>query len=493
MYEIQFGEWLPDRADYKNPGLIDCSDVYPGGGGYRPFGSAVAQSATTTETVTSAQMFFDNSSNAVVFGGSSTRLLTDRSGTVTETTGYNSTSGGWDFERYKELVVAVSIENDPQYLTDIDTDDTYSTLSDAPKAACIGRVDDFLVLGDLVDIEVGTPTVPHRLRWSAKNDPTASWATDRATMAGYQDLDPKDGRIVAIVGGRSGLVFQERAIRRMVFVGAPRVFEFPYVSVDKGAIAGKSAVTIGADTFFLSQEGFWRTNGADIENIGAGRVNEWFADAVDDANVKMTHGAINWPEKSIVWAFYEPSGARYTKEIIYNFAVDKWSYATLECDYLVQTQVNAQTLGSLAALFPSGLGTMSAYTLGAAEWRAKDLSFAAYIESGSGSDFATLDGTARAASFLTGESMITPGRRSRITGVWPGLETISALVTTQVRSRAQEGGTTSVTASTVRGADGFCPHNVDNWIHAARVDVPAGTDWTNATHVIVRAKASGLR
>lgn len=491
--DIPLGEWLPDAPAYKNPGLVDAMNVYPSAGGYRPFSSPVAQSATTTETVNGAQMFFDNSSNAVIFGGSSTRLFTDRSGTVTETTGYNATTG-WNFERYKELVVAVDAANDPQYLTDIDTDDTWSTLSDAPKAARIGRVDDFLVIGDIVsDLEAGNPTVPHRLRWCAKNDPTASWATDRGTLANYRDLDPKYGKITAIVGGRFGLVFQERAIWRMDFIGSPEGFEFNLVSEDSGAIAPNSVVTIGADTFYLSQDGFRRTNGSDIENIGSSRVNEWFNDTADDANVSLTHGAVNWPQRSIVWGFYPNGGSTFATLLIYNFVLDRWSYSSQAVDYLVQTRVNAETLGTLATPFPSGLGTMSAYTLGYSEWQAKDLGFAAYIESGNGSDFATMDGAALAASFLTGDAMLAPGRRSEVLGVWPGVASESAAITTRIRTRSRHGGAAALSTAASIGADGFCPHKVDGWLHAVRMDIPASAVWDNATNLIVRVRQGGKR
>jgi hypothetical protein len=493
-FELPLGDWTPDAPAFKNPGLVDALNVYPSAGGYSPFPSPVAQSDTTTEVVTGADMFFDVNSNAVICGGSSTRLFTLRSSTVTETTGYSATASGWKFERFKDLIIAASIENDLQYLTDIDTDDTWSVLTGTPpKAAQIGRVDDFIVVGDLVDIEAGNPTVHHRIRWSAKNNPAASWATDRGTMCGYQDLDPADGKITAIVGGRFGLVFQERAIRRMVFVGAPQVFDFPYVAVGQGAVAPGSVVTIGADTFFLSQDGFHRTNGSDIQNIGYGRINEWFSAEVSDVNISKTHGAINWPQKCIVWAFYPSGGSTFAKLLIYNFALDRWSYSDQNLHYLVQTRVNSETLASLASTFPGGIGTMSAYTLGTSEWRAKDLGFAAYVTSGAGSDFATMDGAALAASFLTGEAMLEPGYRTKVGGVWPGVETMAATVTTSVRSRTQQGGDVSTTTPTVKAADGFCPHNVDNWLHAIRMSIPAATVWDNATNVLVRAKRSGRR
>lgn len=510
VHEFPFGEWLPDQPDYQNAGMVEADNVYPTARGFGPFETASATAATTTEPITGAQMFFDNSGNSVVVMGGSTILATKRSTTVAETGSYNATSAGWSFERFNDLIIAVSIENDPQYLDDIDTDDTWSALPGTPpKAAQIGRVGDFLVLGDLVDITAGNPTVPNRVRWSAFNNPTTAWVTDRGELSDYRDLDPKYGRVTAIVGGRFGLIFQERAIWRMTFVGAPKVFEFAEVSVDRGCIAAGSAVTIAADTFFLSQDGFWKTNGSDVQQIGAERVNDWFNDEVDDGNVKLTHGALNWPKRSIVWTFYPAGSSAFTKQIIYNFVLNKWSSASQTIDFLTKSQIDALTIGDLAGLFAT-IGDMSAYTLGSSEWKAKDLSFAAFIPGGqttsfssgfstgfafgaTGSAFANMTGATAEANLVTGDTQIEPGYRSRVTGAWPIVQTQDTTLTTKIRSRATQGGAISTTTATTKAADGFCPHNVDNWIHSVRTTIPAGITWDHASGVQVRAVRSGRR
>lgn len=490
---IPFGDWLPDQPDYKNPGLQTAQGVYPSAGGYSPFFGAIGQGATTTEPVLGAEMYLDNNSNPQVFGGSSTRLFTLRSGTVTETSGYSAVER-WAFERFGDFVVAVSIENDPQYLTSVASDDTWSALPGTPpRAAQVGKVDDFLVFGDLNDnADGGSVAAPNRVRWSAKNSPTTDWVTDRGELSGFRDLDPRYGRVTAIVGGRYGLVFQERAIWRMVFVGAPIVFEFEPVSVDRGCIASDSAVTIGTDTFYLSQDGFSVTNGAGAEPIGNNRVNEWFAENVDETVLKFVHGAVNWPARCIIWTFRGSGAQRYNLQVIYNFVLDRWSHATELLDYLVKFKVAGETLGSLVGTYPT-LQDASAFTLGSQEWKARDLVFGGFIESGAGSEFALFSGDAVAATFLTGETQIAPGSRSEVSGIWPVLETTSAQVMTRVRTRNQQGGADTYTPATTRAADGFCPHKVDGWIHAAEVVIPEGTNWDNAQGVIIRAKRTGRR
>lgn len=493
--DLPFGEWLPDQPDYQNPGLVVANNAYPTTAGFGPFFAPTESTATTTEVVNGAANFFDRSGNAVACMGSATRLYTKRGNVVSETTGYMTTVDGWRFERFGDLAIAVSIQNAPQYLTDINTDDGWSALPGSPpKAAQIGRVGDFLVLGDLVDIDgLGNPEVPNRVRWGAFNNPTASWVTDRGELSDFRDLDPRYGRVTAIVGGRFGLVFQERAVWRMVFVGAPKVFEFEEVLVGQGCTASGSAVTIGAVTYFQSQNGFMRTNGSDYENIGSARISKWFGENLSETSDNLTNGAVNWPARSIVWAFRTgATSSGFDRLLIYNFVVNRWSYASLEVDYLVESKTDAQTLGDLGAQFTT-LSDMAAFTLGNEAWRSKSLSFAAFCRSGSGSVFATMDGPALAAEFTTGDFQVDPNARATITGLWPVIETASADITCQSRTRAQHGGGVSVSKATKRGADGYCPQHTDGWLHSFRSIVPAGETWNKASGIRVRYVATGSR
>jgi len=494
VQEVLFGEWLPDAPDYANPGLVAAENVYHSPKGYVPMPGPNPQSLTTTEPVTQARTYFDTSGSAVYVAGSSTRLSVTKGGAVTEATGFNATDA-WRFERFNDLIIAVSLENDTQYLDGIDTDTTWSALPGSPpRASQIAKVNDFIVMGDLVDtVAAGAPTVPYRIRWSAFNNPTTAWADDRGNLTGFRDLDRRYGRITGIVGGRFGLVFQERAIWRLIFVGAPKVWELQEVAIDRGCIAPDSVVPLGFQTFFLSQDGFQLTDGADVRGVGDQKINDWFSENANGARVSLTQGAINWPNRSIVWAF-SPSGVSNLSRILaYNFVTNRWTAGAVNVSALCRSTVDAQTLGSLGVTFPSGLGTMSDFTLGAQEWKAQGLSFAAYVPSGNGSDFATMNANNLAAEIVTGDASLLPGYRSEVSGVWPIIEAQMSGVMTSVRSKGFEGGAISTTAPTVRGVDGFCPHKADNWLHSVRMTIPANSAWNNAMGVRVRVKKTGRR
>lgn len=494
VQELEFGQWLPDQADYKNPGLVVANNAYPSSGGYAPFEGAVLSGLSVSSPVLGARLFFQNDGTTIVCGGTAQSLFV-LDATVTTTSPPYSSASSWQFERFSDLIIAVSKENAPQYLTDLDTDTGFSDLPGSPpKASVVGKVNDFLVLGDLEDIaSLGSPNVPHRVRWSAFNNPTANWVTDRGELSDYRDLDAKYGRVTGIVGGRWGLVFQERAIWRMTFVGAPKVFEFDLVADDRGCIASGSIVNIGYETFFLDAGGFYVTNGSEVQPIGDEILNEWFEGEADAARIRTVHASINWPKRSILWAFKPVGSDTFSKELVYSFVTREWASADVEVDYLVTANQDALTLGDLAALFPGGIGTMSAYEIGTLEWQAKSRLFAAFKENVSVSEYALFNGDALEATFTTGDYSVAPGRRSMVTGLRPIVELESGTISTEVLTRSSQGGLQTATTSTTPGADGFCPHHVDAWFHSFRTTIAAGAVWDKAKGLWVRAKGTGRR
>lgn len=509
-FPIKLGQWLPDQADYDNPGVVVAKNVYPSSGGYAQFETPSVTGDVTVEPVAGASLFIKTDNTPLVVGGSSTRLFSRVSGTVTETEGYTALDADhvWRFERYNDMIIAVTPNNVPQYLTDLDTDTAWSALGGTPpKAAVIGRVSDFVVMGDLTDIDAST--APYRIRWSALNDPNGNWVTDRGELSDFRDLDPKYGKITGVVGGRFGIVFQERAIWRMTFIGAPKVFDFVEISIDRGCAAPDSVVTIGFNTYFLSQDGFYVTNGSSIEGISSQRVGEWFINEAKQSEYGRTQGALNWPKQCIVWSFIPESGTTFTREVIYSFSEDKWSYADEAVHYLVKVKTDAVNIGNLATMFPGGI--MDVGVISNSDWESKNFTLAAFVTVAStspyvvddyvvddyvellprGSEFAVMSGPSKEGIIEIGDFQAYPGSNSHVTGLLPIVENVSGNTRTQVLSRSKQGAGQTASPTKTEGEDGFCPHKVDARFVAARMILPYGAVWNNASAIHVQARKSG--
>ena len=108
---------------------------------------------------------------------------------------------------------------------------TTNTAGSPPRANTCAKVNDFLVLGG-----DATNLVPNRVTWSGFNDPEA-W-TVGADQSDFQDL-PVPSLIIKIVpiDNNSAIIFQEKIITRMTYVGVPLIFEFEEIAENIGTLA----------------------------------------------------------------------------------------------------------------------------------------------------------------------------------------------------------------------------------------------------------------
>ena len=168
-----------------------------------------------------------------------------------------------------------------------------------------------------------------RVKWSAIND-SSDWTPSGDTQSGYQDIVGSHGSVMAIVGGESyAVIFMERAIYRMDYVGTPLIFQFSKVADNIGAFIPKSVVSFGSDIFFLAQDGFYKLSGGDtLAPIGNGKVDDYFFNDLS-SDLDGVSSAIDPNNSVAVWS-YRGSGADGTNDInnkllIYNYSVDKWA------------------------------------------------------------------------------------------------------------------------------------------------------------------------
>lgn len=111
-----------------------------------------------------------------------------------------------------------------------------------PAGYAVGIVRDFVVLGNTYD---GTQH-PQRVQWSALANasqwPQPLTQAARAAQSGYQDCYAQYGDIKYIAQGEEfGLIFQERGIVRMSYMGGDQVFQFYTFERKRGLVTPKAA------------------------------------------------------------------------------------------------------------------------------------------------------------------------------------------------------------------------------------------------------------
>jgi len=253
---IQFKDWLPDQPSILDT-VSEANNVIPLAVGYGPFRSAVNYSQDASENLTNVfAVKVDN--DVSVFAGGLTKLYKLDSSNlslanVSKVSGYTGTYR-WQFVQFGNYALAANGSEKIQYYN-VNSSSLFADLAvAAPVAKYITVVRDFVV-----GANIGAGTYPTRVQWSDINDPT-DWTAGAASQSDYQDL-PDGGDITGIVGGEFGIVFLEKAIVRMSYIGSPLFFQFDTISRNIGCIEGGSIAQYGGIAYFLSDDGFYSCDG----------------------------------------------------------------------------------------------------------------------------------------------------------------------------------------------------------------------------------------
>jgi len=351
---LQFTDWLPDQP--ANAGsLNDAKNVYPLGIGYGAFPSSVDFSNAASENLNSV---FVAKFGAVVevFAGSATKLYKLNIATlaladVSKSGGYSG-DGTWRFEQFGNVVLACNDNARLQTWT-IGSSTAFSDVSAvAPIAKDIAVVRDFVFAGN-----IGVGSEPDKVQWSDISDET-DWVSGATSQSDYQII-ADGGNVQAITGGEFGVVLLEKSIVRASYVGSPLFFQFDTISNGLGCLEGHSVAQYGNITFFLSDDGWYSTDGQTVTNIGLEKVDRWFFSRVDLTKLNTMSAAVDPVKNLVVWNYADVDGNR--RILIYNWQLQKWSRAETASDSVGTIATLGESLETLeSALGYTDIDTMPA-------------------------------------------------------------------------------------------------------------------------------------
>lgn len=485
--DVMLGQWLPDLPDLKNPGLTICDNCYPTSGSYAPFRGPVGTGLSVAGSVRGAVRLQRADGSVVQVVGTDSDLNVIVGGSVTASSLALSLGpeAYWSFEQFNSQVWAFAYGVQPHYLPDIASDTTFVPHpGTAPKASSVARVGDFLVTANMEDIDASA--APYRIRWSPFNNPAADYETDIGTQSGAVDMDPALGIVQGIFGGRSDVVLQQYGVSRLSFTGGATVFSKDVIEEGRGCVSKPSVVTVGSTVYFLSSDGFCRTDGASVEVISTSRVFDWFLENASSVDLFRVQGAVNWPARCVVWSFVPQNGTGYARQIIFSWAENKWSTASLPVDWFFATTQAGTTLEQYSALY-SNIDTAT-IPLDSPEFKAGDRILQAIIDG----ELSTMTGETLPATWETGEFQLKPGYRTMTRGVAPLIENIDANTSIAIGVRkASKGGAIHWSPDTVEGSSGYAPIIKDGRYMRGRMTTPAGASWSKASGMQVDATVTG--
>lgn len=201
-------------------------------------------------------------------------------------------------------------------------------------------------VGDVVTCTY-TQVAPYRVWWSAIGDPT-SWPVPLtqaalAAQSGYQDNQTDLGQVMFIAGyPQYALIFQRFGITRANYIGGSAVFQFVPYEFTRGCIAHGSAIQVGNYVFFLADDGWTVTDGANVLPFGeasddSAGIDNWFWANINMAALEAIRAGYDAEKRCVMFAI--PTGTNTLPDtlIIYNVLAQRWTRAAIACESIWTT------------------------------------------------------------------------------------------------------------------------------------------------------------
>lgn len=360
---LKFDQWSPDVGP-----LIEISGVYPRADGYGPFKDFVA---FTLALPANCRGFFfarKNDGSIAVFAGTITDLYQlnniDFSWVRVSKGGVSYSplvsTDNWQFAQFADLVIAVQVNTVPQKFTLASATAFVDLGGSPPSAGFVSIVGFFVVLTGLL-------SNPKRVQWSDLGAPE-TW-TAGVGLADFQDLSDGGSVINASGGDAFGVVFQQESIRTITYApGSSVVFQIARISTQETLFANYSIINVGNRTFYCGASGFKMIVGSgDPVPIGKERVDRFFFENVDTANLQLVNGASDPTSTRVYWGFKSGQGQAGLIDtlLLYDYALDRWSKISMMCEYLASLAKPGLTLEQLDALAPGVITVLGAADNGA--------------------------------------------------------------------------------------------------------------------------------
>lgn len=482
---MPFAEWMPDRADLSSASS-EAKNCFWGEGRYQQLlDRSVVTSSPFTGDCLGAYSFVNVGSNAKVYAGTADSLYELNSAGWSDKSGTTYTLGDeerWEFAQFEGDVYAVSIGETMQSQT---SPANFANVTSGPKAKCIWPLRNFLMVGSL---DQSSTLYPYKVQWSAIGDgsnwPSPGTAAAEEVQSGEQALDAQWGEVTAIRGADYAIIFQEKAITRATYIGAPIVWQFDTVDNERGCITAGSAVQVGRLVYFWASDGIYVTDGSGASKpIGHGKVDRWLSSARNDESLYSVSGAHDPTRKLVIWSFRSTESASNDTLLIYNYAEDKFTYGKISVERLFSATTAGVTLDGLDS-YSAVLEDLEA-SLDSPVWQGGGSYFGA-ISAGNLYDFS---GSALEATIETGEAALNPGKKAFVRAVKPICDgTLSVSVGTR---KTQADSVTWAVERAVQSDTGFAYFRENAFYHRVRVKISGG--FTDAQGIELAAGASGGR
>ena len=239
----------------------------------------------------------------------------------------------WQMEQMGLGMLANNGANVPQYM-----EPDYSCFENLPNfpstttTQCIKPYRSFLVM---LGYEEGGNSYPYTVRWSDAYDPRgypSSYSiTDTTTLGGENVLSGNNGELVdQLTLNNAQIIYAERGVYAMDYVGAPFVFTFRDVFNDDGIINRGAVASFFNQHLVVGNNDIYIHDGNQKKSVADRKVRRTFFNSIADTRSIYCQTVT---DRSEVWICYADSDAPDTtsanRALVYNWTQDSFTFIDL--------------------------------------------------------------------------------------------------------------------------------------------------------------------
>ena len=439
-----------------------------------------------------------NAGDFLTFGGTTSalyRLQTTNSWlNVSKPGGYSlGASDRWRSAAFGNTFVFAGGVDTNMQAYDLALSSAFADLSGtAPRAKYPAVVGNFLMVANTWDGTDGY--LRNRVWWSAIGN-AASWpspGTDAAATVQSGRAELRDGGdiqgILPGIGGADAAIFGETRIWRVSYEGPPTVFRFDVVERARGVYAPGSLISNGKIAYYLGEDGLYAFDGVQSVPIGAGKVDRWFLNDLDDSARDRITAAQIPDQKIILWSYPGTGwdGTRSNRVLAYNWVSQQFTELSANAELIATARSPGYTLESLDSLGYT-LDDLP-FSLDSRVWAGGAPIVALFV----GGGMYSLSGSQKLqATLKTNEFSGQNGGRMFVSGVLP--YTDASDVTAAISFKHSEFDAETVSTYRGPGADRVIPFRHPARRASLNFRVPYGSSWSTIQGYDLKAKPEGYR
>lgn len=280
--------------------------------------------------------------------------------TTTETASAGAPAGHWQFVNWGEWVLAT---NGKEQIQIYKTGPAFVTLTQTAGvmpftfARCLEKVGPFL-------LAFNTNNAPNEVWWCSADD-VHDWIPAANNSAGEFIIRDLESEIVATARlGERVAIFAADSMHIGSFIGAPNYFGFQKVLSGIGAVGSKSVTTVARMIYGLGMQGFFQTDGTQVQYIDQPQIRKRFFSRVDRAQISKTVCYHNEDLNRVEW-FYPLNGVATFEGVAYDYRLNAWSEITGQYTAALEREVFQYPLvaTSAGAIHALNTGTADSMTL----------------------------------------------------------------------------------------------------------------------------------